>query len=828
MNRFYVYVLILFLGILYSDNDFRISQLLQNSTGFEENYGQVMNLDGEPIPYILFRARFNGYSLFITQNGVSFVFYTQVNKGQASDNSQLHEEEVPTIRYSRFDMIPKGGTIEKDRIIVDEPMQGVSNYYLPGCPEGILGVKKYRRLIIKDVYPGIDWVWDIKNTPHHEFVVHSGADLSQIKLEIKWADVRISEDGKQVEYHTPSGTITDGSIYAWEENGDLRKKIDVRYKLEGSTIIGFEVNGYTGGDIIIDPPLERAWATYFGGTSQDESFSIASNSNGDIYITGWTYSSDFPTFDPGGGAYYDTTKDGNFDIFIAKFNNLGVLEWSTYYGGSDADKGLSITAGAGNIFVTGYSRSGNFPTYNPGGGAYFDSTQNWGADVIILEFSHNGVRRWATFYGGGDTDIGYSIATGQDGDIYVTGYTYSTNFPLYNPGGGAYYDSTHNGYQDAFIIKFSSARALEWSTYLGGSGFDDGHSIKVGPNGKVFLTGWTSSTNFPLYNPGGAYFDSTFGGGTYYDIYIAKFTNSGVMEWSTYYGGNDFDWSRSLAIGPDGNVFITGTTESSDFPTFDPGGSAYFDGTLSGPRDGFILKFSNNGVREWATYFGGYGSDYAYAIATGPYGDVFITGETNSSDLPTLNPGGDAYFDGTFNGYYDVYIAKFLNDGTQQWTTYYGGGGWDIGYSLCVDPNGNLFVTGRTESGDFPTFDPGGGAYYNGTYNGGKDIFLLKFNDASTPSVAEHGNSGKPIFRPIGAFFTDKILVKISNRYTGPLSISLFNVSGQRLMKHEFEINGDERVEIRDAKIKNLPSGLYLLQVKNEGQNVNYILIKLR
>ncbi|MCX7834092.1 MAG: SBBP repeat-containing protein [Ignavibacteria bacterium] len=383
--------------------------------------------------------------------------------------------------------------------------------------------------------------------------------------------------------------------------------------------------------------------------------------NGNVFLTGYTFSSDFPTFNPGNDVYFQQNCAGHYDAFIVKLNNIGICKWATYYGGYEHDIGTSIvTDTSGAVFLTGYTASTDFPTLNPGGETYFQATHsggNW--DLFILKFTNAGVRKWATYYGGNGWDQSSAIKTDIFDNIFLTGVTYSTNFPLCNPGGSAYFQNAFAGERDAFIIKFSNAGVLQWSTYYGGTNKDFGTSVVSDNSGNVFVTGATWSTNFPVYNPGGQTYYQTY---KYdWDAFVLKFDNNGARLWATYYGGYEADAGNSIITDKQGNVYITGNTWSEEFPVQNPGEGGYFKSALTSLNipDIFILKFTNTGVRKWATYYGGTGHDDAFCVSVDRIGNIFITGETHSTDFTTYNPGGNVYFQGNSSGNCESYILKF-------------------------------------------------------------------------------------------------------------------------------------------------------------------------
>jgi len=340
----------------------------------------------------------------------------------------------------------------------------------------------------------------------------------------------------------------------------------------------------------------RKWATYYGGIFTDEGESIKSDGI-HVWITGSTSSNNFPTYDPGGGAYYQPPGTNiKSQIFILEFNTVGVLDWGTCYSGSSNDYGTSISSDGTNIWVTGLTSSSDLPLLNPGGGSYYQNTLNGGTDnAFILQFNTNGARKWATYYGGNSLDEGNCVYS--DGtNVWLTGTTSSSNFPTFNPGNGAYFQTYYNAYLSSFILQFTTAGVRKWATFYSGTfkpglGGDEGLSI-FSDKKNVWVTGGTASTSFPTLpaNDSTSYYRGANAG--YLDAFILGFTNTGVCKWATYYGGDTTDFGSGICS--DGvSVWVCGYTASKNFPTLNPGGGAYYQDTLKVPyNSGFILQFS--------------------------------------------------------------------------------------------------------------------------------------------------------------------------------------------------------------------------------------------
>ena len=332
---------------------------------------------------------------------------------------------------------------------------------------------------------------------------------------------------------------------------------------------------------------------------------------------------------------------------------------------------------------------------------------------------------YSTYLGGSDTDMGHGIAVDSSGNAYITGFTYSTDFPTQNP-----FQATSSAGLDAFITKLSpSGSALVYSTHLGGSGADEGYGIAIDASGSAYVTGFTSSTDFPTQNP----FQDTCAGNN--DAFITKLSPSGgALVYSTCLGGSGNDEGYGIAIDGSGNACVTGSTNSRDFPTKTPYQEALGgDPEENRPEsDVFITKLSPSGnALSYSTYLGGAGSDRGSGIAVDASGNAYVTGGTGSTDFPTQNPFQETCAAG-FHDCYDAFITKLSPSGNAlSYSTYLGGENpGDIGNAIAVDGSGNAYVTGYTCSNAFPMKNP-----FQETITGDSDVFITKLSPSGSALV---------------------------------------------------------------------------------------------
>ncbi len=318
------------------------------------------------------------------------------------------------------------------------------------------------------------------------------------------------------------------------------------------------------------------YSTYLGGSGFESGQGIAVDGSGNAYAMGHTGSTNFPTANAYQGA---NGGGGNFDVFVTKFNAAGsALTYSTYLGGNNDEQGQGIAVdGSGNAYVTGSTISTNFPTTSAYQGAYGGGTY----DAFVTKFNASGsALTYSTYLGGNNDDEGRGIAVDASGNAYVIGFTASTNFPT----AGAYQTVNGGGGNfDAFVTKFNAAgSALGYSTYLGGSLGEQGRGIAVDAMGAAYVTGYTTSTNFPTASP-----TQSYAGGT--DAFVTKLNPAGLaLTYSTFLGGGNADIGESIAVDGNGNAFVTGRTSSANFPTASP-----YQAASSGMDDVFIAKFAD-------------------------------------------------------------------------------------------------------------------------------------------------------------------------------------------------------------------------------------------
>ena len=517
-------------------------------------------------------------------------------------------------------------------------------------------LRTYKEVSVGEIYKGIKV--DLKargNNVEKVFIIEPGSSPEKIRMALKGQkNVKVSPDGELV-IESELGEIRLTKPIAYQEIDGGRVTVDVSYKVnqpqnkdtQFPTIYAFDVGEYDKTrPLIIDPLLA---STFIGGSSTEYGDSIAIDKAGNVYITGSTTSSNYPTTT---GAYNTIHNGGyNADVFISKFSNdLSQLIASTFIGGKGGEEAYSIAIdSAGNVYVTGETHSSNYPI-TPG--AYGSGFYGGSTDVFISKLSNDLKQLIAsTFIGGSGDEKAYSITLDGSGNVYITGFTDSYDYPTKV---GAY-NRNLNGNSDVFVSKLSSdLKQLLASTFIGGNGDEAGASIAIDTSGNIYLTGATNSPNYPTTT--GAY-NRNFNG--YYDAFVSKLSSDlKQLLASTLIGGMFIDSGKSIAIGSLGHVYVTGMTSSYDYPTT-PG--AYDENHNGSGYNVFVSRLDSNLSQLIASTFIGEHST-GNSIAIDKSGNVYVTGDTSSSNYPTT-PGA---YNTNFNGGYDVFISKlngFLSAG---------------------------------------------------------------------------------------------------------------------------------------------------------------------
>ena len=496
--------------------------------------------------------------------------------------------------------------------------------------------------------------------------------------------------GGELLVQTSLGVLKDAAPVSYQRIGGERVPVESRYELKGDGGYGFAVGAYDPRyPLVIDPGLD--YSTFLGGEIIDLGEGIAVDKSGSAYVTGLTQSADYPTT-PGA---FDTTANGDKDVFVTKLNASGSeLVYSTLLGGADFDSGLGIAVdGSGRAYVTGYTESDNYPT-TPNA---FDTTYNGSRDAFVTKLSASGSALvYSTFLGGTNFDSGEGIAV-REGRAYVTGITDSSDYATTPGAFDTTFNGTFGGTGDAFVTKLNApGSALAYSTFLGGTNFDSGAGIAVDGEGRAYVTGSTSSPDYPTTR--GA-FDRTFTGAG--NTFVTKLNASGsALVYSTYLGGSGGgDGGSGIAVDGEGRAYVTGLTGSVDYPTT----RGAFDSTLDRNfnQDAFVTKLNASGsALVYSTFLGGRFGEWGNGIAVDGSGRAYVTGHTQSHELPHHPQCLRHHLGRCFS---DAFVTKLNASGSAlAYSTFLGGEDDEWGNDIAVDGSGRAYVTGHTLSQRLP------------------------------------------------------------------------------------------------------------------------------
>jgi len=738
---------------------------------FEENQGQA-NLQTR------FLARGRGYTAFLASDGMVL--------------SLRPTHVVPTRRTATVPATSSGpsvpptaiqfrlsGATRNPAVAGEDRQLGRVNYFFGKDPtKWRTNVPTYARVRYKNVYPGIDLVYyGTGRQLECDFAVSPGANPNRIQFQITGAnEIRVDASGNLV-LNTNSGELHFEIPVVYQESNGQRIVVDGGYVVNDPTHFSFHVAHYDPAKpLVIDPVL--VYSTYLGGSGTDQPAGIAVDSTGSLYVAGYTDSTDFPLTAPG------SLPTGMDHVFLAKLDPSGSnLVYADYIGGSSPDFGYALTLdSANNVYLTGATESTDFPLVN----AYQASLPGY-LNGFVTKISADGSSLlYSTYLGGDSVEWPTSIRIGSAGEMYVAGYTTSTNFPVANayqatvsPNQGGLYGTY------GFLTKLSAdGLSLLYSTFLAGNSnvpqsCTQGqcwpapssliNGMVVDASGNAYVAGNTNTYNFPA-TPGAylttnsAPLDATIG-------FVGKFSSSGTLDYSTYLYGTSGAATQiaSIAVDGAGSAYVTGTTTSDGtFPITstticDPGVS------LGGCSYAFVTKFDQTGsTLQYSTFLGLYNFAFPQAIALDQNDDAYVLSLTSGGSFAIRN-GIEAYASGN-----DLLVAEIDPiASTQLFASFLGGSGDDYPAGLAIDSNANLYVAGYTNSTDFPVTQ----GTFQDTIGGNVDAFLVKIGPSSAPAVSVSPVLLQYPSQPLG-LTSQRQTALLRNMGSSPLSISSITVGG--------------------------------------------------
>lgn len=642
-----------------------VSDTVQRELLFEKNLGQHD-------PEIYFVARSREGLTAITADGFSVIPYGHRPTTTAAA-PDVASESTPAVRDPPSEPVRMrlGGAQSPSRVRGEGEAAYTTNYYLGNEPARWREqVPHFDRVELSDVYPGIDLAYH--GTPagevEYDFIVAPHADPDLIQLVFEGIEALAIEESGDLVLTTPDGPIMQRAPVAYQTSpagGEV--PVASSYRLVGNAAVGISVGAYDPRQVLVIDPVV-VYSTYLsrssaGGGTADAGHGIAADAPGNAHVVGWSSSI-------------------GYDAFTAKYDSLGELErYRTMAASSGDDSATAVAVDAvGDLLVGGETCSSTFP----GGGG----VSNPGCSGFVSKIDPGGSFVYTTFLGGSAQERVNGVAWDAAGNAFATGNTCSADFPTLNASQSTYPSAGCNANAGSvFVAKLASSGALQFSTFLGGSSFDEGHGIATDAFGGAIVTGIARSTNFPTRNASQPAYPGGPSSG-----FVARFTSSGAVDYATYLGGNNQDVAFGVTVDRADNAWVTGRTCSANFPA---------SNAMPGGCDAFIATFDPQGRRGHTSYLGGTGGpDTGWGIAADPADNILLAGSSCSTQFPTTADAFQADYPG---GACSAFVAKLNSSGAVTYATYLGGNDLDAARGIALDASGNFLVTGQTCSNDFPT-----------------------------------------------------------------------------------------------------------------------------
>jgi hypothetical protein len=777
---------------------------------FEQNQGQTD-------PQVKYMARAGGYTLYLTSSDTVFSFASTSSKPMSRPKQMMEQRLLgysrathKVIRRQPTQNRPSPSSVASVRmhIVNGSPaanvegrdlLSGKVNYFIGNNPHNWhKNVPEFARVSYSGIYPGVDLVYHGQQKElEFDFIVAPNANPAPIDLSFSGTQHMRTDAAGNLLLASAAGEIMLHKPVAYQQQNVTREMVDARFVLKSNHEVGFVLGSYDHSrELVIDPSL--SYATYIGGNGDDEAYGIALDSGGNSYITGESDSSSgFPGGNPSAGGY---------DAFVVKINANGTLGYTTFVGGSGDDLGSSIAVTftpAGVAYVAGITTSTDLPVSagaaqsTSGSAAGANCTTGTGTapctDGFIFQLDSTGAPAYVTYLGGNNDDGAFGIAIDGSGNAYVTGFTFSANFPLQSALYSALNDDVASNppFEDAFVTEVNpTGTAWVYSTYLGGENNDFGAGIAVDFNDNAYVTGGTYSTDFPTTTGAFQTICGTDGncnagsGKIFSDVFVTKLAaGGGTLSYSTYLGGGSDDTGLAVNLDAAANVYVTGQTTADNtnfvtdnFPIVGGFQTTYGNGTSSAGSNAFVSELNPAGQGSsdllYSSYLGGSTADAGLGIAVDNQGNAYVTGSTLSSDFPTV-----AAFQATLNGNSDAFITHVAPGGASlTYSSYLGGPGDEnfdsstqsfLGGAVTLYSLGSFgtYLTGTTSSS---TGFPVTGSPLQATYGGGPfDAFTATVTTADFTISATTPTSVAP-----GASGTSTVTLTELNGYNLPVNLT--------------------------------------------------------
>ena len=667
-----------------------------------------------------------------------------------------------------------------------EQLAGTVNYFIGNDPvKWRTNVPTYAKVQYKRVYPGIDLVYyGSQRNLEYDFIVDPGADPGRIVLSFRGADrLELDAHGDLV-LHTAVGAIHQRRPFIYQHVDGARQEVSGRYVLKGGHRVGFQIAAYDPSrPLVIDPGL--FYSTLLGGSGShgDAGSGIAVDGAGNAYVTGVATSSDFPTT--------SGVVQSIGSLFVTKLNPTGSgLVYSTHFGGSnpnifDFGKGIAVDS-AGNAYVAGVTGSSDYPTtpgaFQPVAPAMLTASPCCNTVGFVTKLNPSGSSLvYSTYLAGNNTGSQVTgIAVDSAGSAYISGTAFGSDYPTTS---GAF-QPTRIGRLAAFVTKLDpTGSSLVYSTFLGGSqtasavADTQGAAIAVDNTGSAYITGQTNASNFPT-TPGAFQTSTSNNPGT--NAFVTKLNPTGsALVYSTYVaggpvpGGGTVTIGTGIALDPAGHAYVMGITEATDFPTTPGAFQTVFGG---GCTDIFVTEVDTTGsTLLYSTFLGGNGcdgSENAGGIAVDPSGNAYVGNTTVSTNFPTTA----GAFQTALAGRNDATFTMFAPGGSLVYSSHLGGSGGTSGIGIAVDTAGNAYVTGVTDSADFPT-SPGA---FQARLGGPGNAFVARFSPNDTPTGSNVGVLAIPGVTVTFASVTSTGNTTAAASSTGPTPPAGFSLGSSR------------------------------------------------